>query len=70
MVIGYARGISEWALEITNTGGLYDVDTTEGQSGSIVILEDDYNCLVGIHKGYDPKMNKNSCCLVSPQMIE
>ena len=57
-------------LEITKTGGLYDIDTTEGQSGSPVILEDDYNCLVGIHKGYDPKKKKNSCCLVSSQMIE
>ncbi len=60
MVIGYARGISEYkmlyhsgALEITNTGGLYDIDTAEGQSGSPVILENNYNCLVGIHKGYD-----------------
>lgn len=30
----------------------------------------DYCCVVGIHKGYDEKLNKNVCLLLSKDMIK
>lgn len=36
-------------------GGLYDIDTESGQSGSPVFTENDKTEVVGIHKGYESK---------------
>lgn len=57
------------SVEIAKTGGIYKIDTFKGQSGSPVVLKNNYKILIGIHKGYDPKLKQNCCCLVRPQMI-
>jgi hypothetical protein len=54
-------------------GGMYDIDTKPGQSGSPVYFideEDETCCVVGIHKAYDPKIKKNVCTLITKEVLE
>ena len=43
--------------EINNIFFYYNVSTEEGQSGSPISNQD--SSIIGIHRGYDPEMNKN-----------
>ena len=51
--------------------GVYDIDTMKGQSGSPVYFTqrdkiDQLSCyVVGLHKGYDPRLRKNVCTLLT-----
>lgn len=56
-------------IEVTETGGLYDLDTSQGQSGCPVFVRQTKKEIIGIHKGYDPVVKKNICTLVSPKML-
>lgn len=54
---------------MTPTAGKYDIDSKRGHSGSPIMLERAKNIVIGLHKGYDRKLNLNVCCLVSEEMI-
>ena len=56
-------------MEVTQSGGEHLVHTEGGQSGSPVYLNADKTEVVGIHKGYDYKIKKNLCTLVSKEML-
>jgi V8-like Glu-specific endopeptidase len=67
LVCGYSSYQLRYQKEILliNKSGAYKVDTGRGQSGSPVFLSSDVKDIVGIHKGYDAKNNRNVCTLIT-----
>jgi V8-like Glu-specific endopeptidase len=71
-VCGYVKQVIYYhsnEIILTETGGLYDIDTEHGQSGSPVFLENYSKEIVGIHKGVDKNLKLNVCTLITKNML-